>query len=150
MAYSVPAIFTLETELGSFSGCSLFGKAKTSHCCFDIVELTPSAFISQNEIDAAKSVHLDYMNTQGQPKFIWPASFSLARAYVDQLERSGGLSASRIAGVRQALASAEQASGSARSSALSQLASQIDGDANGSSDSAKVQKLGAAVRDLAR
>jgi len=116
----------------------------------DIFELTPSPFISQNEIDAAKSVHLDYMNTQGQPKFIWPASFSLARAYVDQLERSGGLSASRIAGVRQALASAEQASGSARSSALSQLASQIDGDANGSSDSAKVQKLGAAVRDLAR
>jgi hypothetical protein len=116
----------------------------------DIFELTPSPLLSQNEIDAAKSVHLDYMNTQGQPKFIWPASFSLARAYVDQLERSGGLSASRIAGVRQALASAEQASGSARSSALSQLASQIDGDANGSSDSAKVQKLAAAVRDLAR
>jgi hypothetical protein len=116
----------------------------------DIFELTPSPLLSQNEIDAAKSVHLDYMNTQGQPKFIWPASFSLARAYVDQLERSGGLSASRIAEVRQALASAEQASGSARSSALSQLASQIDGDANGSSDSAKVQKLAAAVRDLAR
>ena len=35
----------------------------------DIVELTPSAFISQNEIDAAKTVHLDYLNTQGQPKF---------------------------------------------------------------------------------
>jgi LVIVD repeat len=116
----------------------------------DVFELTPSPLLSQNEIDAAKTVHLDYMNTQGQPKFVWPASFSLARAYVDQLERSGGLSASRIAGVRQALASAEQASGSARSSALSQLASQIDGDANGSSDSAKVQKLGAAVRDLAR
>ena len=26
----------------------------------DIVELTPSAFISQNEIDAAKTVHVDY------------------------------------------------------------------------------------------
>ena len=27
-----------------------------------------SEFISQNEIDAAKTVHLDYLNTQGQPK----------------------------------------------------------------------------------
>jgi len=116
----------------------------------DIFELTPSPMISQNEIDAAKSVHLDYMNTQGQPKFVWPASFSLARAYVDQLERSGGLSASRIAAVRQSLSSAEQASGSARGSALSQLASQIDSDANSSSDSAKVRKLASAVRDLSK
>ena len=59
----------------------------------DIFELTPSAFISQNEIDAAKTVHLDYLNAQGQPKFVWPPSFALARAYVDQLERSSGLSA---------------------------------------------------------
>jgi hypothetical protein len=116
----------------------------------DIFELTPSPMLSQNEIDAAKSVHLDYLNTQGQPKIVWPATFSLARAYVDQLERSRGLSASRISAVRQSLASAEQASGSARSSALTQLASQLDSDASGSSDSAKVQKLVSAVRDLSR
>jgi hypothetical protein len=61
----------------------------------DIFELTPSAVLSQNEIDAAKTVHFDYFNTQGQPKFVWPASFALSRAYVDQLERSGGLSAGR-------------------------------------------------------
>jgi len=115
----------------------------------DIFELQPSPMLSQNELDAAKSVHLDYLNTQGQPKFVWPASFSLARAYVDQLERSGGLSSSRIGAVRQALTSAEQASGSARSGALSTLASQLDSDASGSSDRAKVQKLSAAVRDLA-
>jgi hypothetical protein len=115
----------------------------------DIFELTPSPLLSQNEIDAAKTVHLDYLNTQGQPKFVWPASFSLARAYVDQLERSRGLSSSRISAVRQSLASAEQASGSQRSSALSQLASQLEGDASGSSDAAKVQKLSMAVRDLA-
>src|SRR5689334_14160289 len=59
----------------------------------DIFELKPSGFISQNEIDAAKSVRLDYFNTQDQPKFVWPASFVLARAYVDQLARSSGLSA---------------------------------------------------------
>ena len=60
----------------------------------DIFELTPSALLSQNEIDAAKTVQLDYLNAQGQPKFVWPPSFALARAYVDQLERSRGLSAS--------------------------------------------------------
>jgi hypothetical protein len=116
----------------------------------DIFELTPSALLSQNEIDAAKTVHLDYLNTQGQPKFVWPPSFSLARAYVDQLERSGGLSASRIAAVRQALASAERNTVAQRSGALSQLASQLDNDANASRDVAKVHTLATAVRDLSR
>jgi hypothetical protein len=116
----------------------------------DIFELVPSAFISQNEIDAAKTVHLDYLNTQGQPKLVWPASFALARAYADQLARSNGLSASRLAAVRSALASAEKASGGARSSALSALATQLDGDASGSSDAAKVRLLAGAVRDLAK
>ena len=116
----------------------------------DIFELTPSGLLSQNEIDAAKTVHLDYLNTQGQPKFVWPASFSLARAYVDQLERSGGLAASRIAAVRQALASAERNTVAQRSGALSQLASQLDNDANASRDVAKVHTLATAVRDLSR
>ena len=40
----------------------------------DIFELTPSAFISQNEIDAAKTVRFDYFNAQGQQKFVWPPS----------------------------------------------------------------------------
>jgi hypothetical protein len=110
----------------------------------------PSAFISQNEIDAAKTVHLDYLNTQGQPKLVWPPSFALARAYADQLARSNGLSASRLAAVRSALASAESASGGTRGSALSALATQIDGDVSGSSDAAKVRLLAKAVRDLAK
>ena len=59
----------------------------------DVTELTPSEYISQNEIDAAKTVHMDYLNAQGQPKFVWPPSFALARAYVDQLERNKCLSA---------------------------------------------------------
>ena len=59
----------------------------------DIFALQPSGFISQNEIDAAKTVHFDEFNTQGQPHFVWPATFALARAYVDQLERSQGLAA---------------------------------------------------------
>jgi hypothetical protein len=115
----------------------------------DIVELTPSAFLSQNEIDAAKSVHFDYYNTQGQQQFVWPASFSLARAYVDQLERANGLAAARIAAVRQALASAERASGGGRRDALNRLATELDGDAGNAMDAAKVRTLASAVRELA-
>ena len=115
----------------------------------DVFELTPSGWLSQNEIDAAKTVHVDYLNVQGQPKITWPASFALARAYVDQLERSQGVGAARIAGTRQALASAEQASGAGRRQALTRLATQLDGDARGARDTAKVQMLASAVRDLA-
>jgi hypothetical protein len=116
----------------------------------DIFELQPSAYLSQNEIDAAKTVHFDYLNTQGQPKLVWPPSFALARAYVDQLQRSNGLSAARITAIRQALASAESASGSQRSDALNQLGTQLNADVSGSTDSPRVQLLAAAVRDLAR
>jgi hypothetical protein len=112
----------------------------------DVLELLPSAALSQNEIDAAKSVKLDYLNAQGQPKFVWPASFSLAKAYVDQLERDGGLAADRVASVRQALTSAEQANGAQRRDALKKLAGQIDGYGS----AAKVKTLASAVRDLAK
>ena len=78
----------------------------------DIFELQPSAFLSQNEIDAAKSVHFDYLNAQEQPKIVWPATFSLSRAYLDQLERNGGQSADKIAAARTGLANAEKLSGS--------------------------------------
>ena len=114
----------------------------------DIFELKPSGFISQNEIDAAKSVHLDYLNTQGQPKLVWPATFSLARAYVDQLERSKGLDASKISAVRDDLTKAEKASGTGQREALTQLATRLDGDANGAGDAAKVRLLVTAVMEL--
>ncbi|MCU0647523.1 MAG: hypothetical protein MUF00_05980 [Gemmatimonadaceae bacterium] len=115
----------------------------------DIFELVPSEYITQNEIDAAKTVTLDYLNTQGQPKFIWPASFAKARAFADQLERSNGLSGARLGAVRSGLTSAEKATGMRKSAALTALAKSLDGDAAGSSDAAKVKMLAGAVRELA-
>ncbi|GAC1658172.1 MAG: hypothetical protein NVS4B3_25330 [Gemmatimonadaceae bacterium] len=115
----------------------------------DIFELTPSGFVSQNELDAAKSVHFDYFNTQGQPKLVWPPSFSLARAYVDQLARSNDLAAEKISAVRDALASAEKGMGAQRRDALTQLAARLDGDAAGAGDTRKVRALADAVRELA-
>jgi hypothetical protein len=114
----------------------------------DILELTPSAHISQNELDAAKTVKFDYYNVQGQQKFVWPPSFALARAYLDQLERSRGLTSAQISSTRSALQDAEARSGSARASALTQLAGQVEGYT--SSDAAKQRLLVAAIRDLAR
>ncbi|HYK09754.1 MAG TPA: hypothetical protein VEV39_03055 [Gemmatimonadales bacterium] len=115
----------------------------------DIFALQPSGFISQNEIDAAKSVHFAEWNTQGQRKFVWPASFALSGAYVDQLERSGGLSAARIATVREGLKKAEGQSGTSRQGMLTLLATQLQGDAAGSSDANKVNMLIQSVKDLA-
>src|SRR5262249_28176932 len=115
----------------------------------DVFELTPSPLLSQNEIDAAKSVHLEYLNTQGQPKYVWPATFALARAYLDQLERGNGLAADRISAARAALAGAEKASGAQRKAGLGTLASQLNTDAGAATDKARAQKLATAVSDLA-
>jgi len=114
----------------------------------DIFELTPNPLLTQNEIDAAKTAHLDYLNVQDQPHYTWPASFALARAYVDQLERSNGLSSDHVAGARQALDTAEHASAGARRTALGKLATQLDGDAKSSSDAAKVRLLATTVRAI--
>jgi hypothetical protein len=116
----------------------------------DVFELTPSYWISQNEIDAAKSVRLEQFNAQEQPRFIWPATFSLARAYVDQLERGQGLPAERIARIRADLAAAERASSTQRNNLLTMLATQLGTDAGGSADARRVRVLADAVRLLAK
>jgi hypothetical protein len=115
----------------------------------DVFQLQPSGYLSQNELDAARSVHFDYLNAQGQPKLVWPATFSLAKAYLDQLARDNGLSAERRSAILTELNHAEATSGGARASALSALASTIDADVNGAADQAKVRLLANAVRDLA-
>ncbi len=115
----------------------------------DIFELVPSAYISQNEIDAARSVRFDYLNVQGQQQYKWPASYALAGAYLDQLERSKGLSSSQLSAARAGLATAEKASGPARADALNSAARALDAAAKGSSDPSKVKLAADAVRGLA-
>ena len=116
----------------------------------DIFELTPSAFISRNEIDAAKTVRFDYLNTQGQPTIVWPPSFARALAYLDQLERSKGMDPAQIAETRKALAGAERSSGQERRDALAALATQVNGNTPRAGDQAKARMLAAAVADLAK
>jgi hypothetical protein len=73
----------------------------------DVFELTPSKFLTQNEIDAAKAVRVSELNVQNQQKIAWPAQLVVAKAYLDQLERSQALPANRIAELRKAMQSAE-------------------------------------------
>jgi hypothetical protein len=113
----------------------------------DIYELVPSPLLSKNEIEAAKTVKMAYWNPQDQQKFVWPPTFVLARAYLDQLERSKGLAADAIASARTALDSAERRSGSQRKTALNDLASKLN--AASATDTAKVKTLAAAITDLA-
>lgn len=127
---------------------------------FDIFELTPSEHLSQNEIDAAKLVSIRDVNAQNQDKLSWPAEFVVARAYTDQLERSGAFSAGKASEVMTTLNNAErQTAGAGKRSARLQLdamaaeleayalASLADGGAKGS-DRTRVL-LARTLRDLA-
>lgn len=73
----------------------------------DVFELTPSEQLTQNEIDAAKTVRVSELNVQNQQKIEWPARLVVGKAYLDQLERSQALPADQIASVRNAIQSAE-------------------------------------------
>jgi hypothetical protein len=128
----------------------------------DVFELLPSGFLSQNELDAAKLIHFDYLNAQDQQQLVWPASFAVARAYLDQLARSNGLAPAKISAARTALARAEKLAGQPRRDALTHLATQLNGDSQGAPqlvvngqvqglavDQSKVRTLVAAVTDLA-
>ncbi|MBY0488823.1 MAG: hypothetical protein K2R93_03170 [Gemmatimonadaceae bacterium] len=108
----------------------------------DIVDLTPSQYLTQNEIDAAKTVKWDQLNAQGQPKISWPPSFPLAKAYTDQLERKS----CQVSTLRTQIAAAEKASGAARNTALN--AAIAAADAAKGCDSKKADLLKKALQDL--
>ena len=73
----------------------------------DVFELTPTQFLTQNEIDAAKTVQVNELNVQNQQKIEWPAKLVVAKAYVDQLSRSQALPPDKIADLQKAIQSAE-------------------------------------------
>jgi hypothetical protein len=115
----------------------------------DIFELVPSAYLSKNEIEAAKLVHVDRLNVQQQEKITWPASFVVARAYLDQLTRNEGLLRGWATPISNELARAEKLKGAAQRTALTRLATRLDADAKIAGDSARVSALARAVHDLA-
>jgi hypothetical protein len=115
----------------------------------DVLRLTPSDHLSENELEAARLVHFDTFNPQTQPRIVWPAHFSVARAYVDQLERAGAVSAGVVTSTRATLDRAEQMpAGAQRAAALQALAGELEG-ISATTDAARIRLLAGALRDLA-
>jgi hypothetical protein len=118
----------------------------------DIFELTPTKYLTQNEIDAAKTVHLSELNVQNQQKIEWPHQLVVAKAYIDQLERSKALPADRIASLRQAIQSAEHSNDGAALAKLKELAPSLDESAGTtqSADATRMHALAEILRNPAR
>ncbi|MCM8556627.1 DUF305 domain-containing protein [Sphingomicrobium sediminis] len=89
----------------------------------DVFALEPSEYLSENEIEAAKLAQYEdnVFNPQTQTVVSWPAVPVVAKAYLDQLERNGGLEPAAIATVRAALDAGDMAN-------LANMIDAIDGD----------------------
>ena len=111
----------------------------------DIFELTPTQHLTQNEIDAAKAVRVAELNVQNQQRTDWPNKLIVAKAYVDQLERSKALPADRIAELRQSIQKAEDSKLNKKdANELKKLASTLEkraGQIKSPVDSARVSAL---------
>ncbi len=140
---------------GSWSAYWYNGKIYSSEIArgLDILELTPTQFLSQNEIDAAKAVQVAELNVQTQKMAAWPRKLVVAKAYIDQLERSQALTPDRVAAMRQAIAKAEGSRLNGKGMAeLKKQASSVDksgGMAKNPADSARLKALAEILRQPA-
>ena len=120
----------------------------------DIFELTPTKFLTQNEIDAAKAVRVAELNVQNQERIEWPRTLVVAKAYVDQLERSQALPADQIAALRQAIQNAESSHMKQKELAkLKSLAPSLEKSAattKSAADSTRLQALAEILKRPAR
>jgi len=111
----------------------------------DVFELTPTKFLTQHEIDAAKTVHVAELNVQNQQKLEWPAKLVVAKAYLDQLERSQALPTEQIASLHEAILNAEKSHMNKKSlGKLKTMAASVEtnaGSAKSPVDSARLHAL---------
>jgi hypothetical protein len=115
----------------------------------DVFALTPTKFLTQNEIDAAKTVQVSELNVQNQQKIEWPAKLVVAKAYVDQLSRSQALPADKIAALHAAIKNAESSHlGEGALAKLKGLASSLQKDAGTAKNQADSTRLRALAEIL--
>jgi len=111
----------------------------------DVFELTPSKLLTQNEIDAAKTVQVAELNVQNQQKIEWPAKLVVAKAYLDQLARSQALPAEQITALQKTIQDAENSH--MKKSAVAKLKRMVPsleqsaGTAKSPADSARLRAL---------
>jgi hypothetical protein len=116
----------------------------------DVFELTPTKFLTQNEIDAAKTVRVGELNVQNQQKIEWPAKLVVAKAYVDQLSRSQSLAQDKVAALEKAIQSAESSHLSKDSLAkLKSMAPSLETDAGAAKSQADAKRMHALAEILA-
>jgi len=117
----------------------------------DIFELTPTDHLTQNEIDAAKTVQVSELNVQNQQKIEWPRKLVIAKAYVDQLERSQALSADQVSSLRAGIQQAETSKLSKSSVAkLQPLAASMEKSAASAKSEADANRMRALAEVLKR
>jgi hypothetical protein len=135
---------------GSWSAYWYNGRIYSSEIArgLDILELAPTDNLTQNEIDAAKTVQVSELNVQNQQKIVWPRKLVVAKAYIDQLERSGGLSSAEIASLRDAIQKAEASPGQRKK--LKGFASSLDKDAAQAKNAADAARLTALAEIMKR
>jgi hypothetical protein len=121
----------------------------------DIFKLTPSEFITQNEIEAAMLAQTNEFNAQMQPKIVWPANTVVAKAYIDQLNRDKAIQPARAKAVTDALGKADKVRTATDKGAaavvteLDGLATQLNREASSASgqDAARFRLLANLVKE---
>jgi hypothetical protein len=63
---------------------------------FDVLGLTPTDQLSDNEIAAAQEAQVDRLNVQHQDPLTWEPSFNVVRAHIDQAVRAGDLTGKQL------------------------------------------------------
>jgi hypothetical protein len=115
----------------------------------DVFRLVPSKFLTQNEIDAADLVQVSELNVQNQQKISWPAHLTVARAYLDQLQRSQALPSDRIANLNKAIERAQKSKLAKKDVAkLQGMAASVKADATAAKTPADARRLNALAEIL--
>ena len=115
----------------------------------DVFKLTPSQYLTQNEIDAANQVHFAELNVQSQNQIKWPQNFVVARAYLDQLQRSQGLDGKEVAKLKKAMDGAQRSQMKPKDAAkLNGMAASVEGDVAGAKTPADAKRLQALAEIL--
>jgi hypothetical protein len=102
-------------------------------------------------------VRFNEFNAQQQPRFVWPQTSVVARAYLDQLTRSKAIDPQRVRALTTALDSADQLrSGREKDAAvtlerLDTLTTQLEADAAAASarDAMRLRALAATIKGRA-
>ena len=110
----------------------------------DVLELSPTKFLSQNEIDVAKSLKVDVLNVQNQQRIVYPKNLMVAKAYIDQLERSQSMPAAKVTEMRKAIQDAETAKLNKKSAdRLKKFASALEKDSKSAKSEADSSRMSA-------